>query len=147
MATLLQWKLCWGFRYGCLSLLAKDPDYGARRLRLGAAVEAGELTLEQSRIMFDDLRKDVAETNEQVFVEAFRERLGTAIDAGKMTPEEALCGPNITPGEANGNGNREGCEDSPLQAWLINGCTIWIWNRVVFQHFMRNPSIIPNNRQ
>ena len=106
MATLLQWKLCWGFRYGCLSLLAKDPDYGARRLRLGAAVEAGELTLEQSRIMFDDLRKDVAETNEQVFVEAFRERLGTAIDAGKMTPEEALCGPNITPGEAKGNGNR-----------------------------------------
>jgi len=30
--------------------------------------------------MFDALRKDVAETNEQAFVEAFRERLGTAID-------------------------------------------------------------------
>ncbi len=38
MATLLQWKLCWGFRYGCLSLLAQDPDYGAFRMRLGAAV-------------------------------------------------------------------------------------------------------------
>ncbi len=99
MATLLQWKLCWGFRYGCLSLLTQDPDYGAFRMLLGAAAEAGELTLEQSRIMFDALRKHVAETNEQAFVEAFRERLGTAIDAGEMAPEEALCGPNITPGE------------------------------------------------
>ena len=26
--------------------------------------------------------------------------------AGEMTPEEALCGPNITPGEAKDNGNR-----------------------------------------
>ena len=67
-------------------------------MRLGVAVEAGELTLEQSRIMFDALRKHVVETNKQAVVEAFRELLGTAIDAGEMTPEEALCGPSITRG-------------------------------------------------
>ena len=93
---------------------AQDPDYDAVGRRIRAAVQAGELTPEQGRIMLDALRKSGAKKKKtDVDAGALRRRLAAAVESGRMTREEAgkilereMAGRKQEPGYKRGEGRK-----------------------------------------
>ncbi|MCB9883688.1 MAG: hypothetical protein H6832_17290 [Planctomycetes bacterium] len=76
---------------------ARAQDFRAVERRLGAAIEAGELTIDQARIMMDALRKSVAsrfleQKNDRESAKRIaevREKIAMAVREGKLSKEDA----------------------------------------------------------
>ena len=74
--------------------LVVAQDFGAIEKRLGGAVEAGEITLEQAFVMMEALRDSVAHERHDAreVKERFRrdvEKVQAAVEAGKLSEEDA----------------------------------------------------------
>jgi len=74
--------------------VAYAQDFRAIERRLGRAVEAGEITLEQAKGMMDTLRRgaDRQGRDQRALIERFAEgkrRIKAAVEKGDLSPEEA----------------------------------------------------------
>ncbi|MCA8972173.1 MAG: hypothetical protein KDC95_20465 [Planctomycetes bacterium] len=76
---------------------ARAQDFRAVERRLGAAIEAGELSIDQARIMMDALRRSVAsqsrapkvDSETKSRVDVVRDKLALAVREGKISKEDA----------------------------------------------------------